>query len=117
MRRQLIRIAITTLAQIPLILIMMQPQAAQAQTGSRVNFSVNPSVFAQGTPSSTALSVSCVSLTPLTLEPGDTFTFFVDQSVGTVNSITTPVGVASATLSSGDFSALLGPPAGQITIR
>jgi hypothetical protein len=116
MRKQLARMAITALVQIPLILIAMQPQAVHAQTGSRVTFSVNPAVFAQGTPSSTALSVSCVSLTPLTLSPGDTFTFFVDQSVGTVNSITVPVNVASATLSSGDFSAFLGPPLGRITI-
>jgi hypothetical protein len=116
MRKQLARMAITALTQISLILIAMQPQAVHAQTGSRVTFSVNPAVFAQGTASSTALSVSCVSLTPLTLSPGDTFTFFVDQSVGTVNSITVPVNVASATLSSGDFSALLGPPLGRITI-
>jgi hypothetical protein len=97
-------------------LTRLAERPAHAQTGSRVTFSVNPAVFAQGTPSSTALSVSCVSLTPLTLSPGDTFTFLVDQSVGTVNSITIPVNVASATLSSGDFSAFLGPPLGRITI-
>jgi hypothetical protein len=40
----------------------------------------------------------------LTLGPGSTFTFFVDGSLGTVTSVTTPIAVESSTLLAGDFS-------------
>jgi hypothetical protein len=95
-------------------ILVLVPAGARAQTGSRVAFSVNPIEFAAAEKSSAVLSVFNVSTVPLTLSPGDTFTFFFDASVGTLTSIVASPSVTSATLSSGDFAGSLGPS--QVTI-
>src|SRR5215831_4860215 len=97
-----------------LYVLMLLPAGARAQTGSRVAFSVNPIEFAAGQKSSAALSVFNVSTVPLTLSPGDTFTFVFDTSVGTLMSIVASPSVTSANLSAGDFAGSLGPS--QVTI-
>jgi len=95
-------------------ILLLLPAAAPAQTGSRVAFSINPTEFAIGQKSSAVLSVFCVSTVPLTVSPGDTFSFFFDASVGTVSSIKAPPSVASSSLLAGDFAGTSGP--NQVTI-
>ena len=90
--------------------------AAQAQAGARLTFAINPSTFRAGQPASAELSVCSTSISTLTLSTGDTFTFFVDSSVGTVASIGLPVSVESSSLSASDFSASLGAIQGQVII-
>src|SRR5215471_15661889 len=102
------------LLNVSLCILLLLPAAAPAQTGSRVAFSINPTEFAIGQKSSAVLSVFCVSTVPLTVSPGDTFSFFFDASVGTVSSIKAPPSVASSSLLAGDFAGTSGP--NQVTI-
>jgi hypothetical protein len=89
---------------VPLLLVLLFATPAAAQTG-RITFGINPTIFRAGQPANAELSVSSVSTTPLTLFSGYTFMFFVDSSLGTVSSITTPIAVESSSLLPGDFSA------------
>ena len=79
-----------------------------AQAQLPLVFTVNPSTF------STSQSVStdvCMmpqnTAAPVTVLPGDVFTFIFDPLVGTVNTVDT-LTVNSATLAPGDFTATLG---------
>jgi hypothetical protein len=63
---------------------------------------MNPAIFRAGQPATAELSVSSVSITPLTLNPGSTFTFFVDSSLGTVTSVDAPT-IESSTVLAADF--------------
>jgi hypothetical protein len=90
--------------------------AVQAQTGQRITFGVNPSIFRAGQLARAELSISSVSTYPLTLSAGNTFIFFVDGSFGTVLSLTTPITVNSSSLLESDFTASLGPSQGEINI-
>lgn len=88
----------------PSLLILLLAAGTQAQTGARVTFGINPTIFRSGQPATAELSVFSVSSTPLTLSPGTTFNFFVDPSLGTVQSFVSPVAVESASLLPSDFS-------------
>src|SRR5215471_7055250 len=112
MRR--VRTMLVGLISVSMYILVLAPAAAPSQTASRVAFSVNPIEFAAGQKSSGVLSVFNVSTVPLTLSPGDTFSFFFDTSVGTLTSIEALPSVTSATLSSGDFAGSLGPS--QVTV-
>src|SRR5580658_1314975 len=57
-----------------LLLGILVPTAL-SQTSSKVNFSVNPTLFAVGQPVSAFLCVAADSIAPLTLAHGDTFVF------------------------------------------
>ncbi len=94
---------------IPLLATFPTGGAADAQTGSRVAFGINPTVFRAGQPATAELSVCSVSSpVPLTLSPGNSFLFIVDGSIGTVLGFTTPISVTSASLSPVDFSVSFG---------
>src|SRR6516164_1095618 len=88
--------AMPALPIVTMLFLFLSSVEAQAQTGARVAFGVNPTIFRAGQPASAELSVTSVSTSPLTLPAGNTFTFFVDSSVGAVGSFTTPVSVSSA---------------------
>ena len=109
-----VRTMLVGLISVSMYILVLVPAGARAQTGSRVAFSVNPIEFAAGQKSSAVLSVFNVSTVPLTLSPGDTFTFVFDTSVGTLMSIVASPSVTSANLSAGDFAGSLGPS--QVTI-
>jgi len=79
-------------------------RATEAQTGARITFGINPTIFRAGQPASAELSVFAVSSSPLTLSAGSNFMFFLDSSLGTVQSATAPVAVESSSLLPGDFS-------------
>src|SRR5215831_19317495 len=79
-------------------------RAAEAQTGARISFGINPTIFRAGQPASAELSVFSISTSPLTLSAGTNFMFIVDPSLGTVQSVTPPVAVESSSLVPGDFS-------------
>jgi len=98
---------LTVLVSAPLALVLLLPAAGRAQTGSKVVFNVSPTAFRAGQASTSVLSVFCVSTVPLTISPGDTFTFFFDASVGSLTSIAAPPSVTSAGLSAGDFAGTL----------
>src|SRR5215471_17146470 len=109
-----VRTMLVGLISVSMYILVLVPAGARAQTGSRVAFSVNPIEFAAGQKSSAVLSVFNVGTVPLTLSPGDTFTFVFDTSVGTLMSIVASPSVTSANLSAGDFAGSLGPS--QVTI-
>jgi hypothetical protein len=88
--------------------------AVQAQTGQRITFGVNPTIFRAGQLASAELSISSVSAYPLTLSAGNTFIFFVDRSVGTFLSLVYPT-VNSSSLLASDFTASLAPSQINIT--
>src|SRR5262249_47200126 len=114
MRRAESRLAIVlAIALFPIALI--NPRTA-AQAGGRVAFGINPTVFRTGQPASAELSVSSVSIALLMLSPGTSFTFFVDSSVGTVGSFTTPISVSSVSLLAADFSVSFGASHSQIVV-
>src|SRR5580704_1712539 len=87
------------------LLLGMSVQPVLSQSSPKVNFSVNPTLFATGQPASAFLCVSANSISPLTLAHGDTFVFSFGSSVGTITSASPPVTVNSPTLLSTDFSA------------
>jgi hypothetical protein len=111
---QRIRLLLTNSLSIPLVMLLLLPAAAHGQTGARVAFSVSPNEFAAGQNSSAVLSVSCVSAMPLTVSPGDSFTFFVDASAATVTSVKMPIQVTSSNLSAVDFG--VGLTSNQVVI-
>ena len=88
----------------PSLLILLLAARTLAQTGTRVTFGINPTIFRSGQPATAELSVFSVSSTPVTLSAGTTFNFFVDPSFGTVQSSISPVAVESASLLPADFS-------------
>jgi len=112
------RIANTMLILIGAMLVCTFQFSAgvQAQTGARVTFAMNPAIFRAGQPAAAELSVTSVSTNPLTLSPGNIFTFFLDSSVGAVSSFTTPISVSSASLLAGDFSVSFGANHSQINL-
>ena len=88
----------------PLLVVLTFANAAQGQTSPRITFGMNPAIFRAGQPASAELTVSSASISPLTLSSGNTFMFFVDGSLGTVTSVTTPIALESSSISAGDFS-------------
>src|SRR5262249_13124058 len=114
MRRAESRLAIVlAIALFPIALI--NPRTA-AQAGGRVAFGINPSVVRTGQPASADLQVASLSIAFLFLSPGPRFTFFVDSSVGTVGSFTTPISVSSVSLLAADFSVSFGGSHSQIVL-
>jgi hypothetical protein len=99
-----------------LLLVLPFAKTARAQTGGHITLGMNPTIFRAGQPASAEISVSSVSITPLTLNPGSTFTFFVDGSLGTVTSVAAPIAVESSTLLAGDFSVSLAGAPGEIIV-
>ncbi len=89
--------------------------AARAQTGAHVTFGINPTIFRAGQPASAELSVSS-NYYSLTLYPGNTFSFFVDSSLGTVSLFTPLISVDSTSLLAGDFSVSFGANQNQINL-
>jgi hypothetical protein len=107
---------LTIIFAIVLVSIVLINPRTTAQIGGRVAFGINPAMFRAGQPASAELSVSSVSTALLMLSPGSSFAFFVDSSVGTVVSFTTPVSVSSAGLSAADFSVSFGISHNQIVL-
>jgi hypothetical protein len=101
MRR--IRYAVFILVGLPLLSILGS-SPAPAQTGAVVAYSVNPTIYQAGQPSTCFVCVSSMSITPITLAPGDRFIFSFDSSVGAVLFAPNPVLVNSPNISGGDFS-------------
>jgi hypothetical protein len=99
-----------------MLFLFLSTVEAQAQTGARVTFGVNPTIFRAGQPANAELSVTSVGTSPLTLPTGNTFTFFLDNSVGAVGSFTPPVSVSSASLVAGDFSVSFGANQNQVVL-
>jgi hypothetical protein len=97
-----------------LLLGILVPTAL-SQTSSKVNFSVNPTLFAVGQPVSAFLCVAADSIAPLTLAHGDTFVFSFGSSVGTITSASLPVLVNSSTLLPTDFSVSFNPGGATMT--
>jgi len=89
---------------IALLSLLTLNRSAEAQTGARISFGINPTIFRAGQPASAELSVFSTSTSPLTLSAGTNFMFIVDPSLGTVQSVTPPVAVESSSLVPGDFS-------------
>jgi hypothetical protein len=89
---------------VPLLLVVPFATSARAQAGNKITFGMNPTIFRAGQPASAELSISSVSISPLTLNSGFNFMFFVDSSLAVVQSVSAPVAVESASLSPGDFS-------------
>src|SRR5262249_18255395 len=114
MRRAESRLAIVlAIALFPIALI--NPRTA-AQAGGRVAFGINPTIVRTGQPASPELSRSSVRIDLLILSTGTSFTFFVDMSVGTVVSLTTPISVISVSLLAVDFSVSFGASHSQIVL-
>jgi hypothetical protein len=95
---------LTYLTLVLISAMALTPRHARAQTGARITFGIDPAIFRAGQPASAELCISSVSTTPITLTAGNTFTFFLDSSLGAVGSFTTPISVSSASLLPGDFS-------------
>jgi len=101
MRR--IRHALFILLGLPLLSILAS-SPVRAQSGAVVAYSASPTIYRAGQPSSCFVCVSSMSITPLTLAPGDRFIFSLDSSVGAVLFAPNPVLVNSPNISGGDFS-------------
>ena len=99
-----------------LVLKALPLSATTAQTGARVTVGISPTVFRTGQPASAELSVCSVSTSLLTLAPGNTFAFFIDSSIGTVGSFTTPISLSSASLLASDFSVSFGTSKNQVVL-
>jgi len=106
----------TIVIGVPVLMVLLFASAARAQSGQRVNFGVNPTIFRQGQPAGADSWVSSVSIAPLTLGAGNAFTFAFDSSVGTVMSFATTISVNSASLSPVDFSVRLGATPSQVVV-
>jgi hypothetical protein len=107
---------LTYLTLVLMSAMALSPTHARAQTGARITFGINPGVFRAGQPASAELCLTSVSATPITLSAGNTFTFFLDSSLGAVGSFTTPLSVSSASLLPGDFSVSFGANHNQILV-
>jgi hypothetical protein len=112
---QAAKTAILVLVGIVLPSIPSVLAASRAQS-PRVTFNIYPAVFRAGQPASAELSVASVSISPLSLSAGNTFSFFVDSAIGAVSSFSTPVSVSSASLSPGDFAVSFGASQNQLNI-
>jgi hypothetical protein len=99
MRR--IRCALLILVGVPLFSILGS-SSARAQTGV-VSYGVTPNIYQASQSSSCFVCVSSMSISPLTLSPGDRFIFSFDSSVGAVSFAANPVLVNSPNISGGDF--------------
>ncbi|MGH9765185.1 MAG: hypothetical protein ACREAC_30485, partial [Blastocatellia bacterium] len=95
---------VSELSGVLLLILLPLTIPALAQSTERITLSVNPTTFRAGQPANAEISVSSVSLSPITLSAGNKFVLFVDSSLGPVQSVTAPISVNSSTLVAGDFS-------------
>jgi len=86
------------------------------QTSASVAFSVTPNLFAAGQAASAVLSVSSTGIPSAVLQPGDTFSFTLSPSIGTLPSVVPPVMVNSSALVATDFAVAVGPGGRQVVI-
>jgi hypothetical protein len=100
-----IRPLLIGLLSMPLVMLLIFPAGALAQSGSRVAFSVSPTVLPVGSLAHAVLSAFSVSGSPLTISTGDTFSFFLDPSISIKTLIAALPSVSSASLSAADFTA------------